>query len=555
MKKFELNEDIHQYPIRPKIIVQPKKLEHVWENSVNESYDMAVVTCHFNWCEFVNPKRNLHRFIRHFKIEKIPLYGVELSLTDQFETEGLKNWKRIKVSKENVCFQKEACINLVVNELVPSKYKKIAWIDADLTFTNKNWYLEGSKKLESYKIVQLFQYAIQTDRYGRERLAGQGSVFTGGPTKAGGRRAPGGAWAARRDLWNHGGLYSFCPLGGGDTVFLYALYENSAPNTISHVENRPDYVPWREKIHKYIARSISYVNGSFIHEWHGDREDRSYGERQELFSKIPQSHIDIDNNGLVVIHDESDERYNEIYNYFLNRHEDGQPISFISNFMTSKSIVYDYCVIITTYDNPEMLSLLLNDIKNNSVGKKVLTVVFDDGSPRRFDHGPFDIKYIKYVKNGGKQNYWKLVDDTFKYIKHVSAKYYFYLQDDVRMIDGYFEKAISIYENIPDRNKICLSTLPINFQINTSHFAQISPVKSDDYIKTQWTEFLFLVENKFFKKLNYEIFPINESIWTNNLLLESAVSKQISERLVSDGMSLYHTKNALLSRDSSKQKK
>ena len=129
---------------------------HLWhpivKNSSNQNLtikkskntkDMAVITCHFNWGGFINPVRNLHRFIRQMQIDNIPLFGVELSLTDKFETSGIEGWKQIKVEKENVFFQKEACLNLA-EKMVPKEFTKIAWIDCDLMFTNKNWYNDAS---------------------------------------------------------------------------------------------------------------------------------------------------------------------------------------------------------------------------------------------------------------------------------------------------------------------------------------------------------------------------------------------------------------------------
>ena len=87
--------------------------------------EMAVVTCHFNWCGFINPKRNLHRFIRYIESQNIPLYGIELSLTNEFETTGIEGWTQIRVGWQNICFQKEALINKLVNEIVPKSYSKI----------------------------------------------------------------------------------------------------------------------------------------------------------------------------------------------------------------------------------------------------------------------------------------------------------------------------------------------------------------------------------------------------------------------------------------------
>jgi stalled ribosome rescue protein Dom34 len=99
------------------------------------------------------------------------------------------------------------------------------------------------------------------------------------------------------------------------------------------------------------------------------------------------------------------------------------------------------------------LKLLLEDIKDNAKNSKILVTVFDDGGNERFAIENYDIKYIKYAKNNGKRKFWKVINDTFKYVKNIDAKYFFYLQDDNRLTKNFFEKSIKLYKKIDSSKK------------------------------------------------------------------------------------------------------
>jgi hypothetical protein len=323
IQKIELR-GIHLW--HPMSIVAAKQ-----ESMVEKPQDLAVVTCHFNWGGFINPIRNLHRFINQMQLDEIPLFGVELSLTGNFETSGMDGWMQIEVSKENVFFQKEACINLAVEKLVPKKYTKIAWIDSDLHFTNKNWYTDASEKLNEYKVIQLYSHGIKTDRYGRFLSKEPSAIFsyTNIPPEkrrdwilsAGEIGYPGGAMAARRELWEHGGLYPYRILGGGDTAFVMAMlkYKIGWPTNELFIERHNN---WKRKIFEYVGENVTYIEGDFIHEWHGDAVDRRYADRYSILKNVNVIHIQLNDDGIV--HNYGNRNINDaVLEYFKNRNEDG----------------------------------------------------------------------------------------------------------------------------------------------------------------------------------------------------------------------------------------
>jgi len=293
---------------------------------------LAIVCCHFNWANFHVPNRNLTRFLRQMESFGIPVYGLELSLDGDFQTTTFPNWSQIRADTENVCFQKEACINWVVKNTIPEKYKKIAWVDHDLLFMNLDWYHEASKKLDEYKLVQLFSDYRLTDINGKtiKLLPSLTKSFT--VDKAITRRVgmPGCAWAARRDMWENGGLFPYCFLGGGDTMMIHTILDAFSTDKLKKkvgpqwIWEFDPYINWKKMITSYAStKDIFYVNGEIVHEWHGEHKDRKYGSRYDILNNISYE-LGLDNNGLVQI--KSDDAYDLIMEYFRSRNEDGLDI-------------------------------------------------------------------------------------------------------------------------------------------------------------------------------------------------------------------------------------
>lgn len=297
--------------------------------------DMAIIVVHFNWCKYINPTRNLNRFLRQMEIEDVPVYGIELSLNDNFETKNRKNWINLKVGVQNVCFQKEACINLV-EKSIPESYRKIAWIDPDLHFTNNNWYRETSEKLNTHKLVQMYSEGYGTDRYGRisRRHPSIMAMYGKVPMDYWFRHPghPGGAWGAQREFWQNGGLYPYCIMGGGDTVFVYTIFDYTFANEVYSLlgicgDNIfAPYAEWKNKIKSYVGpNDITYVNNSFIHEWHGDSVNRNYNLRHNIAKTIDMtSNVRLNELGIIELYNiKKKSIYDGILGYFKGRDEDG----------------------------------------------------------------------------------------------------------------------------------------------------------------------------------------------------------------------------------------
>lgn len=211
-------------------------------------------------------------------------------------------------------------------------------------------------------------------------------------------------------------------------------------------------------------------------------------------------------------------------------------------------IKYDFCVLITTYNREEMLKLLLDDIFSYDE-YNILVVIFDDGSDQQYNLSNYDVKYIKYVKNNGLKNVWRIITDVFKFCKHINSEYFIFLQDDLRLKDNFFSDCVKIYEEIDDENKISLETLIIESQRNKPKWTNFIPEEFDKHYLSQWVELVFICKYKFFEVLDFKINPIPENRWDKNPNLSCGVGDQMSHRLLNMGYNMYQVKDSLTIHD------
>jgi hypothetical protein len=208
-------------------------------------------------------------------------------------------------------------------------------------------------------------------------------------------------------------------------------------------------------------------------------------------------------------------------------------------------MVYDFCVLITTYERPEMLYKLLDDIESNKKNYKILVAVFDDGSTQKLDLTGRDVIKIGMYPNMGKKKYYVTYNATFSFVKNINSKYFIYLPDDISLVDNFFDESKRLYESITSTKKICLSILTDD-RVNKSHWGYNNPKDIGEVIQTQWNDLCFICEKDFFELLNYKVNTISPSRWINNPNISSGVGHQITQRLNSSGKFLYHVKKSLV---------
>lgn len=206
---------------------------------------------------------------------------------------------------------------------------------------------------------------------------------------------------------------------------------------------------------------------------------------------------------------------------------------------------YDFCIVITTYNRSEMLEKLLDEIHNKKKNLKILVMIFDDGGTEeiKIKH-PYQKKITLYPNNG-KRKYYRIINASFNIIKNISSEYFIYLPDDVSLIDNFFDETKRIYESIHSPNKICLSILT-DGRINRTNWTDFESIDFGEFYKTQWNDLCFIAKKNFFESLDYKILPITPKRWEKNPNLSSGVGQQISMRLLSFNLEMFHTKKSMV---------
>ena len=251
--------------------------------------DLAVITCHFNWAGFSRPRQNLRRFLLQMQAAGIPVYGVEALMPGQPSmTVGLPGWKQVVVSLHGLLFQKEALLN-AAEKLVPAHFTKIAWVDADVWFANPQWFPVTASLLDVAAVVQPFHEGIWLDRQGETQYALPGAAASNSSDPCVGH--PGFAMAARRSLFQHGGLYDGAITGQGDIIFFCAISKNPLRYTdLKGLGGNPQpYYQWRDGVRAWFEKEngiIAATPGTIYHEWHGDRDTRGYVSRHKAIENL-----------------------------------------------------------------------------------------------------------------------------------------------------------------------------------------------------------------------------------------------------------------------------
>ena len=314
-------------------------------------YVIAVIS---NPIGYESRYRLYRNFEKHMHESGAELITVEMAFQDKpFEITEENNPNHIQLRTDHILWHKENMINIGISKL-PSDYKYVAWIDADLTFINPNWVKDTITALKQYKVVQMFSIAADLDfngypmqmfnsfgsmlvknkhivppaRVDKETKKGKdnGGVYTDGIFWH-----PGFAWAATRDaIEDLGGVLDFPILGSADHLMALGLVGDTA--RINNEDLSRGYVSaieeWEDRAVKNIKGSIGFVPGMIAHHFHGKKINRGYHNRTQILVDHqfdPAIDLTKDDQGILELVLESDRQIalsNALYEYFRSRKED-----------------------------------------------------------------------------------------------------------------------------------------------------------------------------------------------------------------------------------------
>lgn len=324
---------------------------------------LYVVTC------ISNPKRYRSRYNLYRRFEKyIADSGAILVTIEQafgereFEITDPSNPFHIRITSSSELWHKENMLNLAIQRL-PSDWKYVAWIDADIEFVRPDWVYEAIHLLQHYDIIQMFSQAADLDpqfqvlnnlregviaAWRRENCGplvvrstededgnygGYGGYSNYGAYGGGGAgvRHPGYAWAARRDALNKlGGLIDWGIVGSADWHMASALVgQVDASISPSVAQSCPNYVKlckeWEDRAIRHIRYNVGYMDGLVYHFWHGKKADRRYANRWRILIENkfdPALDLKKDWQGLWQLTDRNHRLRDDIRSYMASRNED-----------------------------------------------------------------------------------------------------------------------------------------------------------------------------------------------------------------------------------------
>jgi hypothetical protein len=243
---------------------------------------IAVVT------NFYNPSKKYIKIKNYYTFkEKLgtKLYTIEAA----FGNEPFvlpKDDGMFQVRCKNLIWQQYTLVNLVI-KMLPDKYDKVVWVDADIIFEDQNWLETIDDMLDDYKIVQNYSKASLLYSDGsvveeKESVAANALETLKDPKidsfssslDMSSKHATGFSWGVRREVIEKHGIYEHWITGSCDNAFVLGIWgdwENNFIKTRLNQKMKDHFFEWAIPFHEYIDKNVSYRIGSIKHLWHGMR--------------------------------------------------------------------------------------------------------------------------------------------------------------------------------------------------------------------------------------------------------------------------------------------
>jgi len=305
--------------------------------------DVAVVACYFNSHNYASKRRVFELFRASMERSRVPLFIGECAFGDE-RFELAPSGSVFQFRTPDLMWQKERLLNLAI-ERVPDRYTKIAWVDADVLFTNPMWIVEASERLDDAPVIQPFSHAVRL-------RPGETSYFGGGERSRGfcfTRSAlpglarlkyhlhghTGFAWVADRQLLSDLRLYDAAVGGTGDHLMAHAFSGDFASRCLPLVFGGSSgyldhFRRWAEAAWNRVQGRLGYVGGAALHLWHGETANRGYVSRYRDLTGLgydPVIHLRAETDRLWSWSDEGAFLSKWATDYFRGRREDNTRVT------------------------------------------------------------------------------------------------------------------------------------------------------------------------------------------------------------------------------------
>jgi len=311
-------------------------------------HDTAVLIAFYNPARFKRILTNALYVINMLNEKKIPVFIIECVFH--------KNKQQIPnatlvVKSNSYMFYKEQLLNKL-ETIVPEKYTKLVFLDADVIFDTPDWVDQISTSLEKYDVIQPFSQSCwltpdNTRIYSKKNSYAHAIIRKMPINKATVHDYhPGFAWAMKRDIFRKiGGFFPRSIIGGGDVTFVLNLFPFKLSDDFFYYivdQNFGKFIieAWREynANFKTVNPRLGYLSNRAFHLFHGVKEHRQYVSRyQDIYNVLKgtwNDEINVNSDGLFEFKRPEDNSI--VLKYFKSRNED-IPISQAKNIIRSRS--------------------------------------------------------------------------------------------------------------------------------------------------------------------------------------------------------------------------
>lgn len=299
--------------------------------------DLVCITSYFNPERYRSKRLNYERFAGSLRRSGLKLFTVECAFSeDGFDLATADR----RVLARDVMWQKERLLNVAFGVL-PPEAQKVAWLDADVLFTNPAWAAETSALLDQVPVVQPFASSVRLPR-GATHDDGAGERATSFAAVLGRRPNAlltgrfdlhghsGFAWACRREVLEGLGLYDACIAGSGDHMMAHAFAGDWDGPCIDRIigaapGHRRSFTRWAAQVYERVRARVRVVDGTLLHLWHGEFGNRRYVERNRQLASFefdPERDVRVSTSGAWEWSSAKPQLHAWARSYFAARRED-----------------------------------------------------------------------------------------------------------------------------------------------------------------------------------------------------------------------------------------
>ena len=211
------------------------------------------------------------------------------------------------------------------------------------------------------------------------------------------------------------------------------------------------------------------------------------------------------------------------------------------------------CVAITTYDRPDTLERLLEDLEREAARVDLDVRIYDDCSPRGYEAIARRLRargwtYVRAERRHGKEDWWGWWNAILADLRSTPASTFVVLQDDLRLCEGFFERTLELWSGIGDARKgsLFLHLDEAAAALQRARWTNVRNRRVGPVVNCGWVDCTaFVCGRATLDALRWRLDPIARGRWQSNPLLGSGVGAQISMRLLRARLSMYRVDESL----------